>query len=255
MKAVILAGGRGSRLSEETGLRPKPLVEIGGRPIIWHIMQLYAFHGITDFVVPVGYKGYLVKEYFANLALHNSDVTVDVAANTIAYHGESRTPWRVTVADTGGGTMTAGRLSRVHRYIGDETFCLTYGDGVADVDIEAVIRQHLERGHLVTMTAVQPKARFGTFERDGYDVVTMREKHEGREALVNGGFFVVEPAVFDRVHGDDCIWESDVLPKLASERELGVYEHRGFWQPMDTLWERELLEELWASGRAPWKVW
>lgn len=256
MKAVILAGGRGSRLSEETGARPKPLVEIGGRPIIWHIMQIYAHHGITEFVVPVGYKGYMLKEYFANLALHNSDVTVDLRTNAITYHQKPETPWRVTVVDTGLETMTGGRVGRVRQYLDpNEPFCLTYGDGVGDVDVTQAIAVHEKRGLLATMTAVQPKARFGTFDLIGDVVTSMREKHQGKESSVNGGFFVVSPTVLDRIATDACVWETDVLASLADERQLGVYQHDGFWQPMDTLWERDRLEALWASGDAPWKVW
>jgi glucose-1-phosphate cytidylyltransferase len=256
VKAVILAGGRGSRLSEETVSKPKPLVEVGGRPIIWHIMQTYAHHGVTEFVIPVGYKGYLVKEYFANLAFHNSDVTFDLRRNSVVFHEAPDTPWQVTVVDTGLETMTAGRIKRVRKYLdADEPFCLTYGDGVADVDIAASIEAHRNTGVLVTMTAVHPNGRFGTFESDGDLAISMWEKQSEREGTVNGGFFVVDPAVIDRIEGDTSVWETDILPGLAHERKLGVYYHSGFWQPMDTLWERERLEALWASGEAPWRVW
>jgi glucose-1-phosphate cytidylyltransferase len=256
MKAVILAGGRGTRLSEETVVRPKPLVEIGGRPIIWHIMNIYAHHGISDFVVCAGYKGYLLKEYFANLALHDSDVTVDLGKGEVHYHHPPRVPWRVTVADTGADTQTGGRVARVRDYLGgDEPFCLTYGDGVADIDVAATIEFHRARGRLCTMTAVRPSARFGTVVIDGHIVTEMLEKHPAGAAQVNGGFFVVEPAVLDLIAGDETVWETDVLGKLAAEGQLAGYEHDGYWQPMDTVWERELLETQWASGQAPWKVW
>jgi glucose-1-phosphate cytidylyltransferase len=256
VKAVILAGGRGSRLAEETVVRPKPLVEIGGRPIIWHIMNIYAAHGIVDFVVCAGYKGYLLKEYFANLGLHDSDVTFDLGSGSVTYHDRAQLPWRVTVADTGAETLTAGRVLRVREYLdGDEPFCLTYGDGVADVDIPATIDLHRRSGVLATMTVVRPSARFGTVAIDDDRVTEMLEKHPSGVTQVNGGFFIVEPAVLDRIAGDKSIWESDVLPGLAEDGQLAAYQHDGYWQPMDTAWERELLEERWLSGNAPWKVW
>jgi glucose-1-phosphate cytidylyltransferase len=256
VKAVILAGGRGSRLAEETIVRPKPLVEIGGRPIIWHIMNIYAAHGITEFVVCAGYKGYLLKEYFANLALHDSDVTFDLRAGVVHYHQPSHVPWTVTVVDTGLQTMTGGRVRRVREHLpADEPFLLTYGDGVADVDITRTIDLHREWGLLATMTVVRPSARFGTVELDGHVVTEMLEKHPSGANQVNGGFFVVEPRVLDRVERDDTIWESHTLPRLARDGQLAAYQHDGYWQPMDTAWERELLESLWSSGRAPWKIW
>jgi glucose-1-phosphate cytidylyltransferase len=256
MQAVILAGGRGSRLLEETVVRPKPLVEIGGRPIIWHIMHIYAHHGIVDFVVCAGYKGYLLKEYFANLALHDSDVTFDLGTGGVTYHQPPREPWRVTVADTGPDTMTGGRVRRVRDHLGtDEPFCLTYGDGVADVDVTATIEFHRRERRLVTMTAVRPSARFGTVAIDGGQVTEMLEKHPAGAHPVNGGFFVVEPAVLDHIDGDDSVWETDVLGKLAADGQLSAYQHDGYWQPMDTVWEREQLEEQWRTGNAPWKVW
>jgi glucose-1-phosphate cytidylyltransferase len=256
MKAVILAGGRGSRLAEETVVRPKPLVEVGGRPIIWHIMNIYAAHRIADFVVCAGYKGYLLKEYFANLGMHDSDVTFDLAAGDRTYHQPAQLPWRVTVADTGDKTMTGGRVRRVAPYLSrDEPFCLTYGDGVADVDIGATIDLHRRTGALATMTVVRPSARFGTVSVHGDRVTEMLEKHPSGAAQVNGGFFVVEAAVLDLIEGDASIWESGVLPLLADRGELAAYEHHGYWQPMDTAWERDLLDDLWQSGRAPWKVW
>jgi len=256
MKAVILAGGRGSRLAEETVVRPKPLVEIGGRPIIWHIMSIYGAQGIVDFVVCVGYKGYLLKEYFANLGLHDSDVTFDLGTGEVAYHQPAQLSWRVTVADTGDATMTGGRVRRVREYLSpDEPFCLTYGDGVADVDIPATIELHRRAGVLATMTVVRPSARFGTVSVDGDRVTEMLEKHPAGAAQVNGGFFVVEPEVLDLIEGDASIWERDVLPRLAADGQLGAYEHKGYWQPMDTAWERDLLDDLWQTSRAPWKVW
>jgi glucose-1-phosphate cytidylyltransferase len=256
MQAVILAGGRGSRLAEETVVRPKPLVEIGGRPIIWHIMNIYAHHGIVDFVVCAGYKGYLLKEYFANLALHNSDVTFDLGTGAVTYHRPPTAPWRVTVADTGDATMTGGRVLRVRDFLSpDEPFCLTYGDGVADVDVTASIAFHHDEGRLVTMTAVRPSSRFGTLALEGARVTEMLEKHPTGALPVNGGFFVVEPAVFDLIAGDESVWETDVLGKLAADGQLAAYQHDGYWQPMDTVWEREQLEAQWSAGAAPWKVW
>jgi glucose-1-phosphate cytidylyltransferase len=256
VKAVILAGGRGSRLSEETVVRPKPLVEIGGRPIIWHIMSIYAAHGIAEFVVCAGYKGYLLKEYFANLALHDSDVTFDLRSGEVTYHQPAQLAWRVTVVDTGLATMTGGRVRRIREHLpADEPFLLTYGDGVADVDVRATIAQHRASGADATMTVVRPSARFGTVTVDGERVTEMLEKHPAGAPQINGGFFVVEPRVIDRIEDDASVWESDVLPALARDGVLGAYHHDGYWQPMDTVWERELLDGLWTSGRAPWKVW
>ena len=256
MKAVILAGGRGSRLSEETVVRPKPLVEIGGRPIIWHIMNIYAAHGVADFVVCAGYKGYLLKEYFANLGLHDSDVTFDLGSGEVTYHQPAQVPWRVTVVDTGFETMTGGRVLRVREHLDEnEPFCLTYGDGVADIDVKATIELHRACGLLATMTVVRPSARFGTVAIDGHRVTEMLEKHPSGVTQVNGGFFVVEPGVLDRIAGDASIWESDVLSGLAADGQLAAYQHDGYWQPMDTAWERDLLEERWRSGQAPWKIW
>jgi len=256
VKAVILAGGRGSRLAEETGVRPKPLVEIGGRPIIWHIMSIYAAHGIVDFVVCAGYKGYLLKEYFGNLSLHDSDVTFDLTAGTVKYHQPAHLPWRVTVVDTGLATQTGGRVRRVRDHLPpDEPFLLTYGDGVADVDVTATIALHRRSGRLATMTIVRPSARWGTVTVEGERVTEMLEKHPSGANPINGGFFVVEPAAIDRIEGDATNWERDVLPKLARDGELAAYQHDGYWQPMDTAWERDLLEEEWTGGQAAWKVW
>jgi len=253
---VILAGGRGSRLSEETDARPKPLVEIGGRPIIWHIMKIYAHYGVRDFIVCAGYKSFLLKEYFANLALHNADVTVDVASGRITFHDKAPVDWTVLVADTGRATMTAGRVRRVRDYLDPgEPFCLTYGDGLADVNITATVEFHRAQRRLVTLTAVQPRPRFGILDLDGDRVTAVHEKQSGQERPINGGFFVVEPRALDYIDGDSSIWETDVLPRLAAEDQLSAFPHEGFWQPMDTLWEKELLEELWCGSAPPWKVW
>jgi glucose-1-phosphate cytidylyltransferase len=258
MKAVILAGGLGTRLSEETGLRPKPMLEIGGRPILWHILKIYAAHGINDFVICAGYKGYVIKEYFANYFMHMSDVTFDMAANSVEIHARHAEPWRVTVVDTGEHTQTGGRLRRVRDYLAGETFCATYGDGVADIDIAALLRFHRERGKLATLTAVQPPGRFGALDFDAADparVASFQEKPDGEGAWINGGFFVLEPAVLDFVAGDATVWEREPLETLARRGELSAFKHAGFWQPMDTLREKTRLEELWNSGRAPWKLW
>ena len=257
MKAVILAGGLGSRLSEETTLKPKPMVEIGGKPILWHIMKIYASHGVEDFVVCLGYRGYVIKEWFANYALHTSDVTFDLRDATMEVHHSSTEPWRVTLVDTGAETMTGGRLKRVAGFLGDETFCLTYGDGVADVDVRALIARHRELGALATVTAVQAPGRFGALdvEHRGDRVRGFREKPPGDGAWINGGFFVCEPAVMETISGDEMRWEDEPLAGLAARGELGVHYHDGFWHAMDTLRDRHELEELWDAGNAPWKVW
>ncbi|MDR1817996.1 MAG: glucose-1-phosphate cytidylyltransferase [Puniceicoccales bacterium] len=258
MKTVILAGGLGTRLGEETVLRPKPMLEIGGRPILWHIMKIYSAHGVNDFVVCAGHKGYLIKEYFANYFLHMTDVTFDMAKNSVEVHARHAEPWRVTVIDTGESTMTGGRLKRVRDYVGDETFCLTYGDGVSDVDIGALTRFHKQSGRLATLTAVQPPGRFGALEFDAGDPSRIRhfqEKPAGEGAWINGGFFVLEPAVFDLVAGDATVWEREPLEALAARGELNAFRHAGFWQPMDTLREKKHLEDLWNTGSAPWKCW
>jgi glucose-1-phosphate cytidylyltransferase len=256
MQAVILAGGKGTRLSEETSLRPKPMIEIGGKPIIWHIMKMYSAHGITDFVICLGYKGYVIKEYFANYFLHVSDVTFDMRSNSMRVHQQKAEPWTVTLVDTGEETMTGGRLRRVAGYLDrGSDFCFTYGDGVSDVDIGAAIRLHASSGKLATLTAVQPPGRFGTVDLAEDSVTRFIEKPIGDGGWVNGGFFVLSPRVIDRIRGDDTIWEKEPLMGLASDGQLNAYRHRGFWHPMDTLRDKVLLEELWSSNRAPWKAW
>ena len=256
MKAVILAGGLGTRISEETHLRPKPMIEIGGRPILWHIMKSYSAHGVNDFVVCCGYKGYQIKEYFANYFLHMSDVTFDMADNRMEVHERKAEPWRVTLVDTGDDTMTGGRLKRVARYLqGEPAFCFTYGDGVSDLDIGASIEFHRQHGKLATVTAVQPPGRYGALQLADTTVSGFVEKPRGDGGLINGGFFVLSPGCLDLIAGDGTTWESEPLTRLAQMDELRAFRHTGFWQPMDTLREKNLLEELWASGRAPWKRW
>ena len=256
MKAVILAGGLGTRISEETHLRPKPMIEIGGKPILWHIMKSYAAHGVNEFVICCGYKGYLIKEYFANYFLHMSDVTFDMADNRMEVHEHKAEPWRVTLIDTGDDTMTGGRLRRVAPHLrGEEAFCFTYGDGVADVDIAASIAFHRTHGRLATITAVQPPGRYGALAIDGNRVSGFMEKPRGEGGVINGGFFVLSPRCIDRIAGDATSWEEEPLAGLAADGELMAFRHDGFWQPMDTLREKNLLEELWQTGRAPWKAW
>lgn len=256
MKAVILAGGLGTRISEETHLKPKPMIEIGGKPILWHIMKIYSAHGVNDFVICCGYRGYVIKEYFANYFLHTSDITFDMASNRMEIHRRHAEPWRVTVVDTGEDTMTGGRLKRVADHVADdEAFCFTYGDGVADVNIAEAIRFHKAHGKLATVTAVQPPGRYGALQMDGAGVTGFAEKPRGDGGLINGGFFVLSPRCIERVAGDATSWELEPLTGLAADGELMAYEHHGFWQPMDTLREKNLLESLWASGKAPWKVW
>jgi glucose-1-phosphate cytidylyltransferase len=257
MKAVILAGGRGSRLLEETAVRPKPMVEIGGRPILWHIMRIYAHHGIEDFIVCAGYKGYLIKEYFANLALHRSDVRFDLGQNRIEYLGQNEPlNWRVTVVDTGENTMTGGRLRRVAPYLeASEPFCMTYGDGLSNVDIAAAVAFHQRQGSLATMTIVRPPARFGSVQLNADRITAFREKLPASEGFINGGFFVLSKQVIDLIAGDDTVWEQEPLERLAAGGQLAAYRHDGFWQPMDTMRDRLLLEELWAGAAPPWKVW
>jgi glucose-1-phosphate cytidylyltransferase len=256
MKAVILAGGMGTRLSEETSVRPKPMVEIGGQPILWHIMMIYAAHGISDFVVCLGYKGYFIKEYFANFVLHRSDVCFDYARNSMEFLGGPVPPWKVTLVDTGMETMTGGRLKRVRHVLDpDEPFCLTYGDGVADVDITKLAAFHNAHGLLATVTTVTPPSRYGVTVLDGDRVARFAEKPHGDEGRINGGFFVLAPKVIDRIENDATVWEAGPLESLARDRQLASFAHDGFWQPMDTLRDKLHLEKLWQEGRAPWKVW
>ena len=257
MKAVILAGGLGSRLSEETVARPKPMVEIGGRPILWHIMKIYSAHGINDFIICLGYKGSMIKEYFANYFLYSADVTIDLAQNKIENHRNDCEPWRVTLVDTGAATMTGGRIRRILPYVeNDESFCLTYGDGVANIDITREVAFHKQHGRWVTTTAVQPQGRFGALqiEPDGA-VRSFVEKPKGDARWVNGGFFVLSPKIGQYLKDDTTVWEQEPLETLAREKQVAAYQHGGFWQPMDTVHDRNFLEQLWTSGHAPWKVW
>ncbi len=255
MKAVILAGGLGTRISEETSVKPKPMIEIGGKPILWHILKLYSQHGINDFVICCGYKGYVIKEYFANYFLHMSDVTFDMANNTMDVHHKKAEKWRVTLVDTGENTQTGGRIKRVAQYIGDEDFCLTYGDGVGNVDIAASIAFHKSHGRLATMTAVQPPGRFGALNMKDGVVNKFLEKPQGDGGWINGGFFVLSPKVIDLIANDATIWENNPLQTLAETNQLRAFEHKGFWQPMDTLRDKLHLEDLWAQDKAPWKIW
>ena len=252
---MILAGGLGTRISEETHLRPKPMVEVGGMPILWHILKIYASHGINEFVICCGYKGYVIKEYFANYFLHTSDVTFDMADNTMEVHARKAEPWKVTLVDTGDSTQTGGRLKRVATYLGGESFCFTYGDGVADLDITALIAHHRREARWATLTAVQPPGRFGSLAFERGRVLAFEEKPQGDGSWINGGFFVLEPEVLSTIEGDDSVWERDCLPLIAAADQLNAYQHQGFWQPMDTLRDKQLLEELWQQGRAPWKTW
>jgi glucose-1-phosphate cytidylyltransferase len=255
MKAVILAGGYGTRISEETHLKPKPMVEIGNRPILWHILKIYSHAGINDFIICCGYKGYVIKEYFANYFLHNSDVTFDLSDNSLEVHHKAAEPWKVTLVDTGEDTQTGGRLKRVKPYLGSESFCFTYGDGVSDVDIPALVDFHRRHGKLVTVTAVQPPGRFGALDLEGEAVRAFQEKPKGDGSWISGGFFVLEPAVADRIEGDATNFEKTTLEALAAEGQIMARRHRGFWQPMDTLRDKQLLDELWRTGKAPWKKW
>jgi glucose-1-phosphate cytidylyltransferase len=256
MKAVILAGGLGTRLSEETATRPKPMVEIGGKPILWHILKTYAHHGVNDFVICCGYKGYLIKEYFANYFLHTSDVTFDMRSNQMEVHHKRAEPWKVTLVDTGDNSMTGGRLLRVAEYVRDEeSFCFTYGDGVTDLDIGATLAFHRQHGKTATLTATYPPGRFGVLDIQDAQVHSFKEKPQGEGSMINSGFFVLKPEVLKYITDDSTVWEQGPLTRLAADGQLMAFEHTGFWQPMDTLREKHLLEELWASGKAPWKVW
>jgi len=252
---VILAGGLGTRISEETHLRPKPMVEVGGMPILWHILKIYASHGINEFVICCGYKGYVIKEYFANYFLHTSDVTFDMADNSMEVHARKAEPWKVTLVDTGDSTQTGGRLKRVAPYLEGQSFCFTYGDGVADLDITALIAHHRREARWATLTAVQPPGRFGSLAFERGRVLAFEEKPQGDGSWVNGGFFVLDPEALTTIEGDDSVWERDCLPRIAAQDQLNAYQHQGFWQPMDTLRDKQLLEELWQQGRAPWKTW
>ena len=254
MKVVILAGGLGSRLTEETHLKPKPMVEIGGKPILWHIMKIYSSYNLNDFIICLGYKGYLIKEYFANYFMHNSDVTIDIQKNSVDIHQVNAEPWHVTLVDTGEKTMTGGRIKRIKKYI-DDTFCLTYGDGVGDVNIPSCIDFHKKNKLCATITAVQPPGRFGALRIEENKITSFLEKPRGDSSFVNGGFFVFEPKVFDYINDDNTILERKPLETLAKEGQLGVYRHTGFWQAMDTLRDKNLLDELWNSGTPPWKIW
>ncbi|HCY64058.1 MAG TPA: glucose-1-phosphate cytidylyltransferase [Oxalobacteraceae bacterium] len=255
MKAIILAGGLGTRISEESHLRPKPMIEIGGKPILWHIMKMYSHHGVNEFVICLGYKGYMIKEYFSNYFLHTSDVTFNMHDNKMEIHQKYAEPWKVTLVDTGEKTMTGGRLKRVAPYIGNDTFCFTYGDGVSDIDMSGLIAYHKSSGRQATVTAIQPPGRYGALHVDRGAVLQFQEKPAGDGAWINGGFFVLEPAVLDYIDGDATVWEQQPLQRLAAKGQLSAYSHEGFWQAMDTLREKNLLEDLWSSGKAPWKCW
>ena len=255
MQAVILAGGLGTRLSEETHLKPKPMVEIGGKPILWHILKIYSHHGINDFVICLGYKGYLIKEFFANYSLHTSDVTYDLKKEEITVHRRKSEEWKVTLVDTGENTLTGGRLLRVKEYLKNEPFCFTYGDGVGNIDINKLINHHNNSKKLATLTAVQPPGRYGALELSGNIVISFQEKPLGDNSWINGGFFVLDPSVIKLISGDECMWEDEPLKLLASQGELNAFKHFGYWQPMDTLRDKKVLEEQWINGKAPWKMW
>ena len=255
MKVVILAGGLGTRISEETVVRPKPMVELGGKPVLWHIMKIYSHYGLNDFVICLGYKGYFIKEYFANYFLHSSDVTFDLRKNEMKVHQNLSEPWTVTLVETGEATQTGGRLKRVREHVGDETFCFTYGDGLSDVNIKELIAFHREQQTHATLTAVQPPGRFGVIDFTEEKISAFQEKPPGDGSWINGGFFVLEPSVFDHIAGDDTAWEREPLERLARAGQLSAFKHSGFWQPMDTLRDKTYLESLWAAGDAPWRVW
>ena len=255
MKAVILAGGFGTRISEETYLKPKPMIEIGGKPILWHIMKIYSTHGINDFVICCGYKGYMIKEYFANYFLHMSDVTFDIKNNTMEVHRKFAEPWKITLVDTGINTMTGGRLKQIQEHVDNETFCLTYGDGVANIDIKKLIDFHKKSKTFATLTGVQPPGRFGILDIKNEKVTKFNEKPSGDGDWINGGFFVLEPEIFNYISDESSIWEKEPLEKLATENQLSVFKHNGFWQPMDTVRDQKYLEDLWGALKAPWKIW
>lgn len=255
MKVVLLAGGLGTRISEESHLKPKPMIEIGGRPILWHIMKIYSQYGLNDFIVCCGYKGYSIKEYFANYFLHLSDVTIDIKNNQMDVHHNQSEPWKVTLVDTGDNTMTGGRIKRVAKYIGNEDFCMTYGDGLADIDIKKLIEFHKSHGGMATLTATQPPGRFGALDIHGNTIKSFKEKPIGDGSWINGGFFVLNSKVMDLIKDDSTIWENEPLEKLAESNQLHSFKHKGFWQPMDTLRDKNYLEHLWQSGKAPWKTW
>ena len=255
MKVVILAGGLGTRISEESHLRPKPMIEIGHKPILWHIMKIYSHFGLNDFVICCGYKGYIIKEYFANYFLHSSDVTFDMKENKMQVHQNSSEPWKVTLVDTGDNTMTGGRIKRVQQYVGNEDFCLTYGDGVADIDVNQLIRFHKEHGALATVTAAKLPGRFGALNLEGDKVKSFHEKPQGDGGWINGGFFVLKPKVLDLISGDETVWEKEPLETISREGGLRAFFHKGFWQPMDTLRDKNYLEQLWQSNKAPWRIW
>ena len=256
MKAVILAGGLGTRISEETALKPKPMIEIGGKPILWHIMKIYSHHGINEFIICCGYRGYVIKEYFANYFLHQSDITFDMSKNEMKIHQERAEPWKVTLIDTGDNTMTGGRIKRIAGYLEDqEDFCLTYGDGVANINITELINFHKSHGKLATLSSVFPQARFGSIDIENLQVKKFIEKPRGDGALINGGFFILNSRVIDQIDGDNTVWEEEPLKNLANKGELMAYKHDGFWQPMDTLRDKNHLEELWSFNKAPWKIW
>ena len=256
MKVVILAGGFGTRISEETQIRPKPMIEIGNKPILWHILKIYSHFNINEFIICCGFKGYLIKEYFANYFLHTSDITLDIANDKIKIHSQTTEPWKITLVDTGENTMTGGRLKRVKKYIDDDHFCLTYGDGLADINIDNLINSHFKSGKEATITAVKPPGRFGSLNiKDNNNVISFLEKPDGDGGWINGGFFVLNSKVIDRIEDDNTIWEQDPLISLAQEKQLNAYKHKGFWRPMDTLRDKTKLEELWQSKKAPWKLW
>ncbi len=254
MKAVILAGGQGTRISEETHLKPKPMIEIGGKPILWHILKTYSAYDVNEFIICLGYKGYQIKEYFANYYLHESDLTIDIQKNSLEIHETKADPWKITLIDTGDNSMTGGRIKRISKYL-DDTFCLTYGDGLADVNISQIISSHKKNNTLATLTAVQPQGKFGAITIQDGKVKTFEEKPKGDAGWVNGGFFVLEPSIVDYIQGDDTMFEREPLQQLTKENQLSVYHHGGFWHPMDTLSDKNKLEKLWSKGNAPWKVW